>query len=204
MTMALCLTGAMCAPTQAAQVVFLGTASQSFLLGGGSFAFANGTPVYLSVGFTPGPAATAAITSAQLEIGASVFSGLNITGGLVTVGQAGPNDTVTVTLPNAGGSSGPVLWNGLGASGLTFTSVGVNGGVDAGTTNAWQAIYDAGANISNSVVGSFALSDGVNLQIYNFAGAAVPEPGSMALLSGLGLVFGAAARRRRNARKSAV
>ena len=70
-------------------------------------------------------------------------------------------------------------------------------GLSSDATQAnWDAIYFSSLTQTLPAAGFF-LADGA---AYTFEGAAVPEPSSIAILSGLGLVFARGAWRRRNAK----
>ncbi len=203
MTMTICLTGAMCAPTQAAQVVFAGTITQAGK-SAGLYTYGNGVAASLNVGFVPG-GVTAGATNATFKVGNTVFN-VDVLSTDVTVNSGGTYETVTVNLGSA--INGNQTLNNLFPSSFTWTStVPTSLNLGQNDTLNWQAIYNAAANPKNIVNGGFALRDttGGNAlnQSYTFSGAAVPEPGSIALLSGLGLVFGAV-RRRRQTRATAV
>ena len=204
MTMTLCLTGAMCAPTQAAQVVFAGQISQAGK-SPGAYSYATNVLASMNVGFVPAAAAIANATNGFLKVGADVFQ-LSLTPGdtTVTVDSNGAFEKVTVDFVGGAAVAGKTI--NFGSFSWTSTvPTGLN--IGQNKTLNWQAIYDAAANPKNGVSGSFNLTDtgvGKSLsQNFNFSGAAVPEPGSIALLGGLGLVFGAV-RRRRQTRATAV
>ena len=194
MSMTMCLAGAMCAPTQAAFVVFSGTFSNVT----GTFGSGFGNNQATLTAFFTGNAGVASITSAVLTAGNG--GGLRQwsfgPGGTLEVGNFA-NDYVEVIIPANGVDSAPGGTS-FGGLDLTLNAPGTDGHV---VSSDWQTIYNSAEHGLNgsSVSGNISLGG----KIYNFTGAAVPEPGSIALLSGLGLVFGAV-RRRRQTRATAV
>jgi hypothetical protein len=205
MTLTICVTGAICAPTQAAAVRFVGTL-QKFPGGAAPF---NGRTAILDASWnstnSTGPVALTDFSLTITGAGGAFFKG-GASGNILFTNEDlgfGNKDVVTVTNFNTFTS---------GLNNLTSTNVALNSNTNLGPDAAvnatqanWDAIYTAmnGVNLANpdptGVRGAFI----INGTTYSFNGAAVPEPGSIALLSGLGLVFGAV-RRRRQTRATAV
>jgi hypothetical protein len=199
MTMTICLAGVMSTPTHAAAVVFTGTLDDGGV-GSQTFSPANNAAT-LTAFFTPG-AGAATITSAILTAGTGVGKqtwtfGLGGVNDKITVSQGGGNDRVRAFIASNGvtSTSGGLSFGGLN---LLLNAPGTTGNVNS---SAWQTIYNSARHGQNgAAVTGFVTVDNFT---YNFSGTAVPEPGSIALLSGLGLVFGAV-RRRRQTRVTAV
>ena len=194
---AVCVVSSLTAATaSAAPVNFVGTVSP------GNALFAAGTAMSLALDFTPAVGLTALVNTATLTIGTQSWSTLIGGAGdvvsIVTNG-VGPDD-LAVNLsfgPSAPGGFGTIT----AALGLT-----INSGVDLGAAPDASAVNIATlAAFGNPGGGSLVLQGGVpGLVFTNFSGTAVPEPGSIALLSGLGLVFGRGAWRRRKAKQIAA
>jgi hypothetical protein len=199
MTLTLCLTGAICAPTEAAAVRFAGTLAHVGL-GVGTF---DGATAVLDAGWASTASLTTGLNFFALNVNNTTLFLGGPSGNIAFQTYDAPNplkDRVRVT------NAGPILANG---STLTNTNLFLNssttlgGGVAVNATQTnWDQIY-AAMNTVNS--GNLGVRGQVTIdgEAYQFTGAAVPEPGSIALLSGLGLVFGAV-RRRRQTRATAV
>lgn len=184
------------APARSAPVAFIGATT------GGNALFAAGTPVSLNLDFTPSATATATVTAAMLTIGPETWSVLDVTGGTVSIVENGAaNDELEVALtflPSAPGGLGS------GTAGLTLTILG-HKDLGPGAVASFENVNMIAMNPSggNPGTGSLLLAGGEVPGVVlstTFSGTAVPEPGTVALLSGLGMVFGAGAwrRRRRN------
>ena len=190
-TLAIAVAVAVSSPAQGAVVAFSGTISGA--LGG---PFAVGQSVFLAANFTAG-AGVAAITSGSMIVNGQLWSTV-AAGGTVTIGNNGTNDFVRVQW-TPGAAFSDLSTPGGFASGpldLTLTST-TNLGLSGATQSNLDTIYAASNSLPGSVLGVFSAGGG----FYSFTGAAVPEPGSIALLSGLGLVFGRRVMKRRKLAK---
>lgn len=97
---------------------------------------------------------------------------------------------------------------GRGAISAYYDNLVITGGSDVSNTNGTVANIQQLAAIGNSVSGTFRLSprpSGTSSLQVNLTGfAAVPEPSTVALLSGVGLVIGRRVWKRRSAKKQNV
>jgi len=152
---------------------------------------ANSLPWTLDVVFTPSGTAAANITSAILVIGSETF--LRNTGGnidSVTVNSVGGsnNDTATLAIDFLASTPGS-----LGGTVAILTGLTVNGTVDVPPV-ASDANIAALAGLGNSVTGGTLILlpgfGGVLNTITLDGTIPVPEPSSVILLTGLGLVVG--------------
>ena len=180
------------AASSAAPVNFVGTVTP------GNAIFAPGTPMSLSLMYTPAVGLSAVVTSAVLSIGAQTWStlvGAN-TVSITTNGAAA--DDLSISL-----NFGPSTPGGFGSTAAGFTMT-IFGNVDLGAApDATEANINTIAAFGNPGSGALGLVGGVpgGFQLVGFSGSAVPEPGSIVLLSGLGLVFGRGAWKRRKLAK---
>lgn len=175
----------------AAPVNFIGSTSPANSL------FAAGTPVVLSLDYTPAAGLVAAVNTATLTIGGQTWNTLLPGSTLSIVTNGAGNDDLSLGL-----SFGPSL-GGLGtiAAAMNLTIFGTT---DLGAApDASQANVSLLAAFGNPGSGSLFLLGGPGIPggglFTNFGGTAVPEPGSIALLSGLGVVFFRRAWKKRNA-----
>ncbi len=177
----------------AAPVSFLGTVD-----GAANTVFAPGTLVSLALDLTPGAGLTAAISTASLKIGSENWNVL--IGGINDVATIVPNGAATDNLDMQAFFS-PSSPSGIGGAGLSLLQLTIFGVDDLGVApTASEGKIELLAKGDNVATGSLVLA-GVGVPggatVVNFSGTAIPEPGSMAVLSGLGMVFGFGAWRRR-------
>lgn len=177
----------------AAPVSFLGTVD-----GAANSLFAPGTIVTLALDLTPGAGVTAPISTASLTIGLETWNVL--IGGINDVATIVPNGPATDNLDIQAFFS-PSTPGGIGGAGLSLLQLTIFGVDDLGAApTASAGNIGLLAKNNNVATGSLVLAGlGVpgGATVVNFSGTAIPEPGSMALLSGLGMVFGFGAWRRR-------
>lgn len=192
--LATCLLSSLMATAQAAPVYFAGT------VGPGNSLFAAGTAVFLSLDFTPSVGAVAPVTAASLTIGAETWSSLSL-GSVSILDNGAANDDLSIALTWGPSSPGGL---GTGAAALSLT---ISGDQDLGpapdatffNVNSIAMNPDGGNPGSGSLTLAGAEIPGFALAT-SFSGTAVPEPGTVALLSCLGMACSAGAwrRRRRN------
>lgn len=184
--LALCAASLLAVPAQAATVIFSGNITSEI----GAGTFDPGQAVLLAVSWTPG-AGAAAVTSAVLTVNGQTWTSFNP--GTVSVETTGGFSRLRVQLPS--GFTGGSAPGGFSLTGLDF-NVRAAGDLSlaANATQAnWDAIYFSSLTVANPASGLF-VADGA---AYQFEGAAIPEPASMALLGGLSLVAAGGAWRRR-------
>lgn len=194
--MAVCLATSLAAQADAGYVGFRGTTV------GGNPLFGPGSPVVLDLTFAPAVGFTAPVTTAFVQIGAETWSAFG--GGSVTIipNGAAPDD-LSVALTFAPSTPG-----GLGTASAVF-NLTINGVEEIPPpVDATEANVHLVAKNGNVASGTMTLVGGEIpgfVLATPFSGTAVPEPGSVALLGGLGLVLaGGAWRRRRQSAKAAA
>jgi hypothetical protein len=197
LALSLCLATMFASQANAATVGFTGTT------GAGSLgAFAAGTPVTLTLTYTPvglGGGLTAVVTAASLNIqGFTPWNSLTGVNTISIVPNGAGNDNLSVSLNfNPAGGLGTTV----ATLSMTFSGdedLGLN--PDATEANVGAILFTASGG--NPASGNFTFIGGgiPGFGIAPLSGAAVvPEPGSMMLLSGLGLVLGRRAWKRRRA-----
>jgi len=143
--------------------------------------------------------ATAAITAATLTIGTETFT--------LNTGFGTPQIAVTpvtgvnndqMTLQGFFNNSTP---GGVGNGGFSFLNLTLAGTADiVGTAASDTNIQALGAKIGTPISGTFAFGTGLSATLNGSVPA--PEPGSIALLSGLGLIVGRRMLKRRAAKQN--
>ena len=203
-----CLATGFAAQANAGYVGFRGTVDA------GGAPLAPPAPVILDLSFTPGAGAVALITSARLTIGGETWDTLVgvPTDHTLTIIDNGPgvSEDLAVTI-----GFGPSVPSGFGGVVASFTATIDNiSGPQQLEVQDLDSIVASEANIHalarNQTTGGGTTSGqlvqfGGGPSPIVFSGVAVPEPGSVALLSGLGLVMagGIWRRRRKSAQKAA-
>jgi hypothetical protein len=193
--LAVCLAISLAGRANAAAVSFTGSTTVANSL------FAAATPVTLLLNYTPAVGLVAAVTSATFTIDGQTWSTLvGAANQIAIVPNGALNDDLVIDLdfaPSVPGGFGSVLAH----MNLTITGDSDLGPApDASEANV-NAIIDGNPG-SGSL---FLLGPEVGgLVVTSFSGtaAAVPEPGSIALLSCLGMVVGRRAWKRRQTRQT--
>jgi hypothetical protein len=193
LTVAVCLMSALMTTARAAPVAFVGTVSATNAL------FSVGTPVAFTLSYTPAVGGVAAVTAANVTIGLEQWIGAGAIGSVTIVenGAAADDLDIAVSLP-------PSLVGGLGSAAATLTAT-IFGQFDLGpapdasiaNVNLIAANGNPGSGVM-TLVGSEIPGTALGT---SFSGEAIPEPGTVALLGGLGIVFSAGAWRRRRREK---
>jgi hypothetical protein len=212
MLLVLAVVMGMTASVSAEQIYFRGTAAAT---GIGS-EFYNGRAWTMLVTYTPAVFGPAAVTAATLFFYSNdatdhknesfnlIPAGANVAANEIGVTQnAGANnDSLTIQM-----EFGPSEL-GRGTASAFMDNLVVTGQTDVGNTNGTVANITALGAIGNSVAGTFRVSPRPggpgSLQVNLTGFSAVPEPGSIALLSGLGLVVGRRLLKRRAKKQEAA
>lgn len=213
MLLVLAVVMGMTASASAEQIYFRGTASAA---GTGS-QFFNGRLWTMLVTYTPAPASgPATITAATLfwysndatdhkNESFNLIAPNNVAGNQIDVNQnAGANNDALTFQTEFGPSE-----LGRGATFAFMDNLVVTGQTDVPTSEASLANITALGKVGNSVAGTFRVSPrpgtaSGSLQVNLNGFTAVPEPGSIALLSGLGLVVGRRLLKRRAKKQEAA
>jgi len=203
----------MTASVSAEQIYFRGTASAT---GTNSNLF-NGRLWTMLVTYTPAVSGPASITAASLFFYSNdatnhknetfnLIPPVNTNNTIVVTQTAGANNDTLTLDPEFGPSE-----LGRGTSGALITNLVVTGTKDVSNTNGTAANIAALGAIGNTVAGTFQilpnLANPTSLlptSITLNGNVAVPEPGSIALLSGLGLVVGRRLLKRRAKKQEAA
>jgi hypothetical protein len=187
-------------------VISTATSSQAGVLGftgtttSGSSAPLNSKAWSLALTYTENlSGSAAAITAATLTIGTETFllnTGFGTPQIVVTPVTGANNDQLGITAFFSNSTPG-----GVGNGGFSFLNLIVNGTADITGLAASDANIQAlGAKIATPVTGGFAFGTGLNATLNGSVPA--PEPGSIALLSGLGLIVGRRMLKRRAAKQN--
>jgi len=192
-------------PAAAERVEFAGTLDPS------AAAVFGGTNFYMLANFTPGSGTAASVfagntwATTRIILGTTSFGIKTVNTNKITVKDGGilgdaSKDffTLNVVADTAGGAfpDDPVNSN------LNNLTLDVRNSVNINPLVASAAnIYALAAIGNTNVGGSIALADG---RSFSFTATVVPEPGSIALLSGLGLVVAGRIWKRRSAKKQNV
>lgn len=211
MLLVLAVVMGMTASVSAEQIYFRGTASAS---GTGS-QFYNGRAWTMLVTYTPAASGPAAVTAATLFFYSNdatdhknesfnLISPANVAANEIAVNQnVGANNDSLIIQTEFGPSE-----LGRGTTKAFMDNLVVTGQTDVGNTNGTVANITALGAIGNSVAGTFRVAPrpgGTGSLQVNLTGfSAVPEPGSIALLSGLGLVVGRRLLKRRAKKQEAA
>ena len=195
--LAVCLAFGLAAQADAGTVRFAGTVAPA------SGPFPIGTPIELAAIYTPTAGLVAPVTSAVLTVGGETWEVLAAGTNEIEIIPNGPGpDDLAVTLnfaPSDPGGLGPDVSE-LNLLIFGGDHLGPGASTDGGDLSLIHQLGDPGS-------GTLSLLDTSPFSLVNvsFSGTAVPEPGSVALLSGLGLVMagGIWRRRRKSAQKAA-
>jgi hypothetical protein len=184
-------------PATAETVTFIGTTSGGI----GNAAVLSGQAFSLTLSYTPNGASTFAdVTGGSLTIGTDTFSFLNSGTRRMTIVEGGATDNVQ-TQARFGLGSLPNDPNSV------FNAAEIDGLVSG---NANVPLLASAANLSallqypNAYNGTFTLYGDAAHSVSLSGMVAAPEPGSVALLSGLALVSGRRMWRRRQQKKAAA
>jgi hypothetical protein len=201
----------MTASASAEQIYFRGTASAS---GTGSQLF-NGRLWTMLVTYTPAASGPATITAATLfwysndatdhkNESFNLIAPANVAGNQIDVNQNAGANNDSLTFQTEFGPSEL----GRGTTSAFMDNLVVTGQTDVANTNGTLANITALGKVGNSVAGTFRIAPrpggSGSLQVNLTGFTAVPEPGSIALLSGLGLVVGRRLLKRRAKKQEAA
>ena len=212
MLLVLAVVMGMTASVSAEQIYFRGTASAS---GTGS-QFYNGRLWTMLVTYTPAVSGPATVTAATLfwysndatdhrNESFNLVAPANVANNEIAVNQNAGSNNDGLTIQTEFGPSEL----GRGTTAAFMDNLVVTGQKDVANTNGTVANITALGAIGNSVAGTFRVAPrpgtaGGSLQVNLTGFVAVPEPGSIALLSGLGLVVGRRLLKRRAKKQEAA
>ena len=210
MLLVLAVVMGMTASASAEQIYFRGTASAT---GTNSNLF-NGRLWTLLVTYTPAVSGPASITAASLFFYSNdatnhknetfnLIAPSTVSNSIVVTQTGGTNNDTLTLDPEFGPSE-----LGRGTQAAYITNLVVTGTTDVSNTNGTAANIAALSAFGNTVGGTLqvfpSLSGGFTTNITLNGNVAVPEPGSIALLSGLGLVVGRRLLKRRAKKQEAA